>query len=101
MKALSLFALAAIAGLSSAQTCPVGTGLQVSTNKGCICPSGKLYDAGTPGTCTSDVTACGVSGQFPTTVNTTFDSGNMALTTVNMAGTDTDVTLVLTIPGMR
>jgi outer membrane protein W len=97
MKALSLLAIAAIAGFASAQTCPANSGgLQVTTDKGCICPSGKVYSSGS----CADNGACTANTTWPATTNTTFNSDNMALTTVAMTGYDSDVTLILSVPGM-
>jgi hypothetical protein len=91
-------AFAAVMALGNAAvTCPVGAGgLQVTTNQGCICPSGQVLTAGN---CVPNA-ACNTPTAFPATVNTTFNSDGMSLTTIDMSGYDSDVTLTLAIPGM-
>jgi hypothetical protein len=96
MKVLILSAVAALSASAYAQTCPVGSGgLQINTNQGCVCPSGTYYDSAA---CASN-TACS-GNAFPAPVNTTFNSDGMSLTTVDMTGYDSDVTLTLKVPGM-
>jgi hypothetical protein len=98
MKTLMISAFAAVMALGNAAvTCPTDAGgVQVTTNQGCICPSGKVLSGGN---CVAN-SVCIPGTAFPATVNTTFNSDGMSLTTIDMSGYDSDVTLSLAVPGM-